>query len=101
MTDRPIVAVLDAMPEASRAVISEIFGVDFDIAFVADNTDAAKRDVAVGATVLLTMWGAVDAATIQAACGAKLIQKLGVGTDKIDISAATAAGITVLKAAGI
>lgn len=101
MADRPIVAVLDAMPEASRAVISEIFGVDFDVAFVADNTAEAKRATAVGATVLLTMWGAVDAATIEAARGAKLIQKLGVGTDKIDVAAAEAAGITVLKAAGI
>lgn len=101
MSDRPIVAVLDAMPEASRAVISEIFGVDFDVAFVADNSAEAKRTTAVGATVLLTMWGAVDAATIDAAQGAKLIQKLGVGTDKIDVAAAEAAGITVLKAAGI
>lgn len=101
MADRPIVAVLDAMPEASRAVISEIFGVDFDVAFVADNTAEAKRATAAGATVLLTMWGAVDAATIEAARGAKLIQKLGVGTDKIDVAAAEAAGITVLKAAGI
>jgi phosphoglycerate dehydrogenase-like enzyme len=101
MADRPIVAVLDAMPETSRAVISEIFGVDFDVAFVADNSAEAKRTTAVGATVLLTMWGAVDAATIEAARGARLIQKLGVGTDKIDVKAAEAAGITVLKAAGI
>jgi phosphoglycerate dehydrogenase-like enzyme len=101
MADRPIVAVLDAMPETSRAVISEIFGVDFDVAFVADNSAEAKRTTAVGATVLLTMWGAVDAATIEAARGARLIQKLGVGTDKIDVKAAAAAGITVLKAAGI
>jgi phosphoglycerate dehydrogenase-like enzyme len=101
MTDRPIVAVLDVMPPPSRAVISDIFGVDFDVVFVDENDDAAKRTAAVGATVLLTMWGAVDAATIEAARGAKLIQKLGVGTDKIDVPAATAAGITVLKAAGI
>jgi phosphoglycerate dehydrogenase-like enzyme len=101
MTDRPIVAVLDAMPTTSRAVISEIFGVDFEVAFVADDTAEAKQAVAAGATVLLTMWGAVDAATIAAAHGAKLIQKLGVGTDKIDVAAAEAAGITVLKAAGI
>jgi lactate dehydrogenase-like 2-hydroxyacid dehydrogenase len=101
MSDRPIVAVLDAMPAASSAVISEIFGVDFDVVCVEDNSDDAKRQAAVGATVLLTMWGAVDAATIDAARGAKLIQKLGVGTDKIDVAAAEAAGITVLKAAGI
>src|SRR5579875_2112547 len=100
MTDRPIVAVLDVMPETSRTVIAEIFGPDFDIVHVADNTASAKRAAAVGATVLLTLWGAVDAATIEAARGARLIQKLGVGTDKIDVAAAEAAGIAVLKAAG-
>lgn len=101
MTDRPTVAVLDAMPAPSRAVISDVFGADFDVVFVEDNSDDAKRTAAKGAAVLLTMWGAVDAATVEAAQGAKLIQKLGVGTDKIDVPAATAAGMTVLKAAGI
>lgn len=101
MTDRPIVAVLDAMPTRSRAVISDVFGVDFDVVFVTEDSDDAKRVAATGATVLLTMWGAVDAATVEAARGARLIQKLGVGTDKIDVPAATAAGMTVLKAAGI
>jgi phosphoglycerate dehydrogenase-like enzyme len=101
MTTRPVVAVLDAMPEPSCAVISEIFGTDFEVTFVADNSDAAKREAAVGATVLLTMWGAVDAETVAAAQGAKLIQKLGVGTDKIDVAAADRAGIATFKAAGI
>ena len=98
---RPVTAVLDAMPEQSRAVIEDVFGVDFDVVFVDDNSAAAKVEAARGATVLLTMWGSVDAATIEAAAGAKLIQKLGVGTDKIDVPAAEAAGIVTLKAAGI
>ncbi|HEY3872099.1 MAG TPA: 2-hydroxyacid dehydrogenase [Actinocrinis sp.] len=101
MTDRPIAAVLDAMPAPSRAVISDVFGADFDVVFAWDDTAEAKRAAATGATVLLTMWGSVDADTVAAARGAKLIQKLGVGTDKIDVSAATASGMTVLKAAGI
>jgi phosphoglycerate dehydrogenase-like enzyme len=101
MTDRPVVAVLDAMPAPSRAVIAEIFGADFDVVCAEDDSAAAKRAAARGATVLLTMWGAVDAATVEAAAGARLIQKLGVGTDKIDVDAAAAAGIAVLKAAGI
>jgi phosphoglycerate dehydrogenase-like enzyme len=98
---RPVVAVLDAMPEASRSVIADIFGTDFDVVFAADDGAEAKRTAAAGATVLLTMWGSVDAGTIAAARGARLIQKLGVGTDKIDVPAATANGIAVLKAAGI
>jgi phosphoglycerate dehydrogenase-like enzyme len=98
---RPVAAVLDAMPAASREVISAIFGADFDVAFAADDTPAAKHAAATDATALLTMWGAVDAATIGAAAQARVIQKLGIGTEKIDCEAARARGIAVLKAAGI
>jgi phosphoglycerate dehydrogenase-like enzyme len=101
VTSKPVVAVLDAMPPASRDVISDIFGPAFDIVFAPDNTPAAKHTAAAAATVLLTMWGAVDADTIAAAPHCRLIQKLGVGTDKIDCAEAERRGITVLKAAGI
>jgi phosphoglycerate dehydrogenase-like enzyme len=99
--DRPVAAVLDAMPAASRQVIAEIFSTDFDLVFAADDTPEAKRAAAADATVLLTMWGAVDAATIAAATRARVIQKLGIGTEKIDCEAARGRGIAVLKAAGI
>jgi phosphoglycerate dehydrogenase-like enzyme len=99
--DKPVVAVLDLMPPASREVISDIFGGDFRVVFVPDDTAAAKRTAAAEATALLTMWGAVDAATIAAAPRARVIQKLGVGTDKIDSEAAAKQGVAVLKAAGI
>jgi phosphoglycerate dehydrogenase-like enzyme len=98
---KPIVAVLDAMPDSSRAVINDIFGADFGVVFADDNDASTKAAIAADATVLLTMFGAVDAATISAAPNCVLIQKLGVGTDKIDEAEATRRGITVLKAAGI
>jgi phosphoglycerate dehydrogenase-like enzyme len=98
---KPVVAVLDSMPTASRAVITDIFGEQFSVVFVDDDSAAAKRAAAAGASVLLTMWGAVDADTIAAADEARVIQKLGVGTDKIDSDAAAERGIVVLKAAGI
>jgi phosphoglycerate dehydrogenase-like enzyme len=99
--DKPVVAVLDLMPPASRDVITGIFGAGFRIVFVPDDTAEAKRAAAAEATALLTLWGAVDAATIEAAPRARVIQKLGVGTDKIDSEAAEGRGIAVLKAAGI
>ncbi len=99
---KPVAAVLDLMPPASQQVISDIFGPDFDIVFVEDNGDDAKRTAAKGATVLLTMWGAVDAQTLAAgAPDVRVVQKLGVGTEKIDSVAAAANGVVVLKAAGI
>jgi phosphoglycerate dehydrogenase-like enzyme len=99
--DRPVVAVLDLMPPLSREVIEDAFGGDFRVVFVPDNSAEAKRTAVAGATALLTMWGAVDAETVAAAHGARVIQKLGVGTEKIDSAAAAAQGTAVLKAAGI
>lgn len=101
MTGTGTVAVLDPMPAASRQVIADVFGGEFGIRHVDDDSPRAKREAAADATVLLTMWGAVDADTIAAAPKARLIHKLGVGTDKIDAEAARSRGIVVLKAAGI
>jgi len=86
------VAVLDAMPPTSRQVIDDIFGPDFTVRARRRQFGRAKRAAAADADVLLTMWGSVDADTIAAAPKAKLIQKLGVGTDKIDSAAASARG---------
>jgi phosphoglycerate dehydrogenase-like enzyme len=98
---KPVAAVLDAMPGPSRQVIRGIFGQDFRLVFVDDDSSEAKLEAAAEATVLLTMWGAVDAATIAASPRCRVVQKLGVGTQKIDVEAATKRGIFVLKAAGI
>lgn len=89
------------MPPASRQVIADIFGTEYHVTHAADDSLQARQKAAVDATILLTMWGAVDAATIAAAPQARLIQKLGVGTDKIDTGAAEQQGIVVLKAAGV
>jgi phosphoglycerate dehydrogenase-like enzyme len=99
--DNPVVAVLDAMPAGSRQVISDVFGADFRMVFVDDDSAEAKREAAAEAAVLLTMWGEVDATTIGAAPQCRVIQKLGVGTHKIDIAEADRRGIVVLNATGI
>jgi phosphoglycerate dehydrogenase-like enzyme len=101
MSGRPRVAVLDVMPPASREVISGIFDPRFEIAFADGDTAEEKAAVAAGSVAFLTMWGAVTAETIAAAPQCRVIQKLGIGTDKIDTTAAGERGIAVLKAAGI
>jgi phosphoglycerate dehydrogenase-like enzyme len=99
--EKPTVAVLDPMPAASRQVIADIFGAEFRIVQAEDDSPGAKHRAAADATVLLTMYGAVDRDTIAAAPRARLIQKLGIGTDKIDAAAAAEHGVAVLKAAGV
>jgi phosphoglycerate dehydrogenase-like enzyme len=99
--DKLTVAVLDPMPAASRQVIADIFGAEFRIVQAEDDSPEAKRLAAADASVLLTMYGTVDGDTIAAAPRARVIQKLGVGTDKIDTAATADRGIAVFKAAGI
>jgi phosphoglycerate dehydrogenase-like enzyme len=97
----PVVALLDTMPATSREVISRVFGGEFRLVFVADDSPESKRTAAAEATALLTMWGAVDAVTIASAPRCLVIQKLGVGTHKIDVAEAGRRGVAVLNAAGV
>jgi phosphoglycerate dehydrogenase-like enzyme len=98
--DKPVVVVLDVMPEPSRAVIEARFGTDFEVRHLQPE-QKLDGDLVGDATALLTMWGRVDADLIAAAPNCRVIQKLGVGVDKIDAAAAERQGITVLKAAAI
>lgn len=98
---RPLAVLLDVMPEQSQRAVTDGFGGSFDIAFARSTDPRELHELVRGATVLLAMWGAVDSSLIEAASEARVIQKLGIGTDKIDTDAAERLGIPVLKAAGI
>jgi phosphoglycerate dehydrogenase-like enzyme len=99
--EKPVVAVLDVISPESREVLSARFGRDFKVLF-AEAGDAARRlEIAREATALLAGWSPVDATLIEAAERCRVIQKLGVGVEKIDLAAARRRGIPVLRAAGI
>lgn len=98
---KPRAVLLDVMPDNSRETIRKAFEGTFDLGFAVTGEESELRDLVRGATVLLSMWGTVDHDLIDVATDAKVIQKLGVGTDKIDVEAAANRGIAVLKAAGI
>jgi phosphoglycerate dehydrogenase-like enzyme len=97
---KPRVAVLDVLPPGSRQLIQQQFAPDFDVRF-AEGDPEQRLGLVADATVLLAGWDAVDARLVDAAASCRLIQKLGVGTDKIDLLATRRRGIAVLRAAGI
>lgn len=97
---RPSVAVLDVLPSATRQQVVEAFGDAFDVVFN-DGSDGMKQRIAEDATAILAGWDAVDAGLIESARACRVIQKLGVGTDKIDVDAARRCGVPVLRAAGV
>lgn len=101
LAGRPRAVLLDVMPQSSRETLRTAFGDAFDFGFASSGKDDERIALVGGATVLLSMWGTVDHRLIDSATEAKVIQKLGVGTDKIDLEAAANRGIAVLKAAGI
>jgi phosphoglycerate dehydrogenase-like enzyme len=97
----PQVAVIDVLPPASRRIIDARFGQRFAVVYAETPTIAHRADIVREATALLVGWSALPAQVIEAARHCKVIQKLGVGVDKIDLEAARRRGITVLRAAGI
>jgi phosphoglycerate dehydrogenase-like enzyme len=99
--DPIVVGVLDVFPPTTRQMILDRFDSDFDVRFLDDDAPDARRRLATTADVLLVMWGGVDGETMTSSPRLRLIQKLGVGTDKIDLDAARDRGICVLRAAGI
>lgn len=98
---RLVIGVPDVFPPATRQMIDERFGEDFDLRFAEDAERETRMQVAAEAEILLVMWGGVDAGMMAGAPNLRLVQKLGVGIDKIDLGAARRHGITVLRAAGI
>lgn len=99
--DKPHIAVLDVVPASSREALSACFEPEFVLRYATDNTCEARVEAAADASVLLVGWSPVEAPVIEAATRCRLIQKLGVGVDRIDIDTAARRGIPVLLASGI
>lgn len=97
---RPVLAVLDVLPETSRAALAESFP-GHELVHVTESTEDERRRVIADAEAALVMWSAVEASVFEAGRHCRVVQKLGVGVDKIDLDAASRCGIPVLRAAGI
>ena len=101
MANKPLVFCVDLLPGAMRDLVAgqKPAGVDLIFAETAEETERVAR--AREADFILCSWTPVSGQVIEAAPRLKLIQKYGIGVDKIDLAAAARRGIPVGIAAGV
>jgi phosphoglycerate dehydrogenase-like enzyme len=85
--------------EIRRQLLDELPGMA--VAFATGPTERDRLAVAKDADVLLVGWSPVSAEVIRASPRLRLIQKMGVGVDRIDLATAQERDVRVLRAAGI
>jgi D-3-phosphoglycerate dehydrogenase len=94
------VACLDVLAPAVQQETRRIAAPEFDIRFADSYDAAAQNDLVQDADFLLVGAAPVTSAMIERCTRVRLIQKYGVGIDKVDLQAAQRAGIPVAIAAG-
>lgn len=99
MADHKI-ACLDVFAPAVQNEIRTVASPDFDIRFAASYDRDEQHGLVADADFLLVGGAALDASMIDKAGRVRLIQKWGIGVDKIDIDAARRAGIPVAITSG-
>src|SRR5262245_55803939 len=101
MSRKPLVFCIDTLPPAMRDLVADQKPESLDLIF-ADRADEDDRVAKVrAADYLLCSWTPVSAQVIEAGEKLKLIQKFGIGVDKIDLRAAARRGVPVAIAAGV
>ena len=101
MGKKPIVLCADMLPSAMRELMVGQKPEHVDLVFVETADDAEKVAKARDADYILCSWTPIPAQMIEAAPRLKLIQKYGIGVDKIDLKAAARRGVPVAIAAGV
>jgi D-3-phosphoglycerate dehydrogenase len=94
------IVFLDVVTSAMRKVISENCPPGFDLVFAEADTEE-KAIAAVRDADFVLVWSAyVPTRVVEAARKARLILKIGEGTDRIDVAAAARLGIPVARTSG-
>ena len=101
MGKKPVVLCADMLPPAMRELMAGQKPGEVDLVFVETADDAEKAAKARDADYILCSWTPIPAQMIEAAPRLKLIQKYGIGVDKIDLKAAARRGVPVAIAAGV
>jgi D-3-phosphoglycerate dehydrogenase / 2-oxoglutarate reductase len=92
---RPLVVVTDApFPtfESAEAVLRDL---DAEVTVLSESTPAAIVGGATHADAVMVTYAQLSAESISALAGCRIIARMGIGLDNIDVEAATAAGIVV------
>ena len=96
----PLIASLDVFTPAVQDVTRAVAEPDFQIRFASSDDPAEQLQLASEADFLLVGAAPVNAQMIERSPRLRLIQKWGVGVDKMDLDAARRAGLPVAIAAG-
>src|SRR5437660_1691118 len=92
---RPLIVVTDApFPSFERAT-TVLRQLDAEVVQLADSTPATIAASAAEADAVMVTYAKVSAETIGALNRCRIIVRMGIGLDNIDVGAATAAGIVV------
>lgn len=95
------VACLDVWPETVQQVVADVAPAGFEVVFAGSYEAPEQHALVAGADFVMAGWAAVPAAAIVAAPHLKLIQKWGVGFDRIDLETARARAVPVAIVSGV
>ena len=94
------VSVLDVMAPEVQAVILDLAGTDFKLRFASSNDRAELLDLVSDCDFLLIGPEPLTTELVERCGRVRLIQKWGVGVDKVDLDTARKMGVPVAIAAG-
>lgn len=94
------ISSLDVWTPRIQEIVRQCLPDGFTIRFAASYDEEEQRKLAAEADFILTGWAAVSAAMMREAPRLRMIQKWGIGVDRIDLDEAEREGIVVAITAG-
>jgi len=98
---QPVVLCVDLLPPAMRELMAAQTPEGLTLVFVETSREEERVTKAREADYILCSWTPISGQVIEAAPKLKLIQKYGIGVDKIDLATAAKRGVPVCIAAGV